>query len=81
MKISIDIDCTAKEARQFFGLPDVEAFQAEMMKQMQERMAEHMAAMNPEEMMKTWMPAGMQAWERMQEAFAAQFAPRAKDKN
>jgi flavodoxin len=37
------------------------------------RMAEHMQSMSPEEMMKTWMPAGLQAWERMQEAFMSQF--------
>ena len=74
MKISIDIDCTPAEARTFFGLPDIEAFQKEMLAEMQKRMAEHMATMNPEDLMKQWMPAGMQAMERMQEAFMSQFA-------
>lgn len=74
MKISIEIDCTPAEARSFFGLPEVEPFQKEMMAEIQKRMAEHVGAMSPEEMMKTWMPAGMQAWERMQEAFMSGFA-------
>lgn len=73
MKISIEIDCTPAEARSFFGLPDVEAFQKEAMAEMQKRMAEHMQAMNPEDIMKAWMPSGLQAMERMQEAFMAQF--------
>lgn len=79
MKISIDIDCTPEEARTFFGLPDIEAFQKEML-EMQKRMTEHMAAMNPEDLMKQWMPTGMQAMERMQEAFMSQFAGGGKDK-
>ncbi|MFQ5954467.1 MAG: DUF6489 family protein [Kiloniellales bacterium] len=74
MKISIDIDCSAAEARAFFGLPDIEPFQKEILKQLQKRMSEHLQAMNPEELMKVWMPAGIRAWERMQEQFMAQFA-------
>ena len=83
MKISIDIDCTPQEARSFFGLPDVEAFQKQMTAEMQKRMAEHMAAMTPDELMKQWMPTGVQAMERMQEAFMAQmnqFTGGGKDK-
>jgi hypothetical protein len=74
MKITINVDCTPDEARDFFGLPDVKQFQQDMLAEMQKRMTDHMAAMNPDEMMKQWMPAGIQAMERMQEAFMAQMA-------
>lgn len=74
MKVSIEIDCSAAEARAFFGLPDVEPLQKELLAQLQKRTAEHMQAMNPEELMKTWMPAGVSAWEGMQEQFLSQFA-------
>ncbi len=74
MKISIEIDCSATEARAFFGFPDIEPLQKELLAQLQKRTAEHMQAMNPEELMKAWMPAGISAWERMQEQFASQFA-------
>ena len=74
MKVSIEIDCSAAEARAFFGFPDVEPLQKELLAQLQKRTAEHMQAMNPEELMKAWMPAGVSAWERMQEQFVSQFA-------
>ena len=74
MKISIEIDCSAAEARAFFGFPDIEPLQKEMLAQLQKRTAEHMRAMNPEELMKVWMPAGISTWERMQEQFVSQFA-------
>ena len=43
MKFSIDIDCTPEEARQFLGLPDVEAFQKSMMELVQERLTAQVA--------------------------------------
>jgi len=74
MKISIDIDCSAAEARAFFGLPDIEPFQKELLAQLQKHTAERMQAMSPEELMKVWLPAGIGAWTRMQEQFLSQFA-------
>ncbi len=74
MKISIDIDCSAAEARAFFGLPDLEPIQKRMLEEVQGRMSEYLKAANPEELMKIWMPAGIGAWERMQEQFMSQFA-------
>ena len=78
MKISIDIDCTPEEARTFLGLPDVAAFQESMMKSAQAQMAEHFQNLDPEALMKIWMPSGLKVWEGMQEAFTAQFTGGAK---
>jgi Family of unknown function (DUF6489) len=58
MKVKIDIDCTPEEARTFFGLPDLGPLQQEMLKAMQERMMSAMGAMDPEAIMKAWMPGG-----------------------
>ncbi len=74
MKFSIDIDCTPEEARQFLGLPDVQEFQKGIMAMVQERMTEQVNAMDPEVLMKTWLPTGMQAWENMQQAFMRGFS-------
>ena len=81
MKFSIDIDCTPEEARQFLGLPDVQAFQEAMMALVQERMTEQVKAMDPEALMKTWLPTGMQAWENMQEAFRRGFSGASADRS
>jgi deferrochelatase/peroxidase EfeB len=76
MKITIDIDCTPKEARAFFGLPDMAPLQAEMMKELQERMMKSLADVDAEKLMKTWLSSGAQTLEQMQRAFWEQFAAR-----
>ena len=58
MKVKVDIDCTPEEARAFFGLPDLGPLQKEMMTEMQARMKSALSAMDPEAMMKAWMPGG-----------------------
>jgi len=58
MKVKIDIDCTPEEARGFFGLPDLGPLQKEMVSKMQEQMRAAMGGMDPEAMMKAWMPGG-----------------------
>lgn len=74
MKISIDIDCTPEEARAFLGLPDVAPMQRVLLDQMQERMAANIAAMDPETMLKTWLPLGLQNIDQLQRLFWQQMA-------
>ena len=74
MKIKLDIDCTPEEARTFLGLPDVAPLQAEMMGTIQERMMKTLTTMDPEALLKTWLPAGTPSFEQMQKAFWQQFA-------
>lgn len=69
MKISFDIECTPEEARTFLGLPDVRPMQENLMTQLQERMATTLAAANPESLLKTWLPAGVQGMEQLQKMF------------
>lgn len=56
MKVNITFDCTPEEARQFLGLPDVTAFQDEMMEIMRDKVIENMKIMEPDQAMKMWMP-------------------------
>jgi hypothetical protein len=72
MKITVDVDCTPEEARAFFGLPDVRPMQEALMKQLQDRMSASLNAMDPETMMRTWMPTGIQGFEHMQKMFWSQ---------
>jgi hypothetical protein len=69
MKITVDIDCTPEEARSFLGLPDVKPMQEELMGEMQERMRASLRAMQPEELLKHWLPANLKGFEQMMEAF------------
>ena len=74
MKIHLDIDCTPEEARTFMGLPDVGPMQEAVMKEMQDRMMAAMHSMDPETLIKTWLPAGISNLEQMQKMFWQQFA-------
>ena len=79
MKFSIDIDCTPSEAREFFGLPDVDAFNQALVEKAQEQVLANMQEMDPEALMKTWMPAGTQIFEAVQKQFFSQTATNKKD--
>jgi len=72
MKLHFDIDCTPEELRDFFGLPEVKPMQERLMAELEERMRTNLKALDPEAMMKTWLPAGMKGWEQLQEMFFSQ---------
>jgi hypothetical protein len=72
MKIKLDIDCTPEEVREFFGLPQVKALQEELLKEVQERLRANIKAMDPEAMLKTWLPTTLKGFEQLQEIFLAQ---------
>ena len=66
MKISIDVDCTPDEARAFLGLPDVAPVQQAFVDELRERMHDAFAGIDPEAMIKAWMPKGAPDWEQWQ---------------
>ncbi len=72
MKITFDIDCTPEEARAFLGLPDVKRMQDAMMQEVEDRMRANLSAMEPERLFETWLPAGLQGFEHLQQMFFAQ---------
>ena len=70
MKITVEIDCTPIEARQFFGLPNVEPLQAKMMAKVEQGMAEAIERYSPEALMGTWLSALPQSADWVQKMFA-----------
>jgi Family of unknown function (DUF6489) len=69
MKITINVDCTAEEARTFLGLPDLKPMQDELMQEMRKRLLAGAAVMDPGEMLRNWM-AATTGVEQMQDFFA-----------
>ncbi len=69
MKITVDVDCTPEEARTFLGLPDVKPMQDHLMNEMQERMSATLRSMQPDEMMRVWLPANLKGMEQIYDAF------------
>jgi Family of unknown function (DUF6489) len=72
MKVTMNVDCTPEEARAFLGLPDVKPMQEHLMRELQERMVANIRAMEPEAMLRTWLPATLKSFEQMQEIFMNQ---------
>ena len=72
MKVTVDVDCTPEEARVFLGLPDVQPMQAQLLKELQERLSKNIAAMDPAVMIEQWLPATLKGFEQIQEMFLAQ---------
>ena len=65
MKVDISIECTPEEARRFLGLPDVAPMQEALLREVEARMRERLAALEPEALWRTWMPQGGEAFEAM----------------
>lgn len=55
MKITVDIDCTPLEARQFFGLPDVQPLQQTVMAELERKMMAELNNFSSEKIMSSWM--------------------------
>ena len=68
----MNVDCTPEEARAFLGLPDVRPMQEQLRREVQERMAANIRAMEPEAMLRTWLPATLKGFEQIQEMFISQ---------
>ena len=71
MKMNVEVDCTPAEARAFLGLPDVTTLNEAMVAEMQKRMQANVAAMQPEELMKTWTSFGLQAQDQFRRLMEA----------
>ncbi|GJE45391.1 DUF6489 family protein [Methylobacterium soli] len=73
MKVTVEIECTPEEARQFMGLPDLQPMQAAVMAEMEKRVLAEMDRFSPEPLLRSWMSLVPQNSEQMQGAFLKLF--------
>jgi hypothetical protein len=71
MKVTIEIDCTPIEARQFLGYPNLEPLQTAMMASLEKRMLEAADRFSPEGLMTAWFASLPQSAEWAQKMFAS----------
>jgi len=76
MKITVNVDCTPEEARAFLGLPDVKPMQEQLMREMQDRLVASVRAMEPDEMLRTWLPPSVKGFEQLQKIFSQMARPK-----
>nr|WP_297458240.1 hypothetical protein [uncultured Halomonas sp.] len=59
MKINVEFDLTPAEFRQSLGLPDIEAFQRDVMERIQKQMEAGVEGYDPWSLMQSFMQQGM----------------------
>ncbi len=69
MKISVDIDCSPQELRQFFGLPDVDFLQKEFISQMKIHMEKGLSPDDMDKMVKNWAMGAISGMEQFRTLF------------
>ena len=69
MKVNVEIDCTPLEARQFFGLPDVQPMQTAVMEKLQSQMMANIEKVSPEALMQSWFTFDPKIAERFSDMF------------
>jgi hypothetical protein len=67
MKINVEVDCTPLEARQFFGLPDVQPMQTAVMDKLQQQLMANIEKVSP--LMQSWFTFDPKIAERFQDMF------------
>jgi Family of unknown function (DUF6489) len=83
MKITVDVDVSPQELRAFFGLPNVEPLQQEMLDIVRRNMAAGMEGFDPVALLKPWLPQHLQsvdALQRMWQQFQTGQSPQGESK-
>ncbi|MGD2134477.1 MAG: DUF6489 family protein [Maricaulaceae bacterium] len=78
MKVTMNVECTPEEARAFLGLPDVTMLNEMMVAKVAAQAESNMDAMNPTELMNTWMKFGGMMREQFMEAMTTAAASASK---
>jgi hypothetical protein len=71
MKITVDLDITPEELRKLFGLPDVEAFQRQLMDDIRERMAAGAEGYDPIKLFQPYLSGTLASWDLFQKALVS----------
>lgn len=75
MKVTIEIDCTPDEARQFMGLPDVKPMQAAVMGRIESQMTEAVDRFSPDAMLRSWLSLMPQTPDQFKDVVGRFFKP------
>lgn len=67
MKIKVDLDMSAEEARTLMGLPDVKPMQERLMAQFEKQVAQNFSYVDADTIAKAVMPMGTQGLEKFNE--------------
>ena len=69
MKMRWEVECTAEEAREALGLPDVKPMQAAVMAKMEKRLTDAIDSFGPEAVIRSWFATIPQGADEMRNLF------------
>lgn len=69
MKIHIEVDVTPRELREFFGLPDLQPMQDELIQKIRENMLKGVEGFDPASLMRPFLPEHLRSLEALQKSF------------
>ncbi|QGU33030.1 DUF6489 family protein [Thermochromatium tepidum] len=78
MKITVDVEITPEEMRKLFGLPDVEAFQRQLMEDIRERMQAGAEGYDPLKLFQPYLSGTLASWDYFQKLISSLPASGAK---
>jgi hypothetical protein len=67
MKVTVEVDCTSFEARQFLGLPDIQPMQSAVMAEVEKKILAEIDRFSTEGLI------GSQSQQQVQDSFTAMF--------
>jgi hypothetical protein len=71
MNVKIDIDVTPEEMRKLMGLPDVDAFQRQLMEDIRERINQGVDGYDPLKLFQPYLSSSLAGMEMMQRLLTA----------
>ncbi len=74
MKITVDVDATPEELREFLGMPDVKPIQDEMLSRLREHLKQGGLGFDPGAMLKPLLSGNVESLESWQKALWSAFA-------
>jgi hypothetical protein len=81
LKITIDIDCTPAEARQFMGLPDLQPLQEAWVREIEKKMMASLDQFSPESLARSWLSGAQAGADWIPAVFGAFMRERGEDKD
>ncbi len=79
MNVKIDIDITPEEMRKLLGLPDVEAFQRQLLDDIRAKMVAGAEGYDPLNLFQPYMTGTMASWDMLQKMFTSAASSPATD--
>jgi hypothetical protein len=69
VKIRVDVDITPQELRDFFGLPNIQPMQDELIAKIRENMQRGIEGFDPATLMRPFLPEHLRSLEALQKSF------------